>query len=331
MKYVLGVDAGNTKTIALLATTQGKIVGFGRGGCGDIYNTSSPKVALQNVDEAIQAATQFARCRDDEILSAAFSMAGADWPEDFSLIEMALKKRRYAKRIDVVNDAVGALRAGAVEDWGVAIANGTGAAISARSRQGKMWQTSWWQEGGGSRSLGVAALRAVYRAELGIERETGLTAGVLSLFGLQNVEELLHYFTRRLHPALGKEPLVGRLVLDLADHGDAVSYEIVRLEGSNLADYALAAARKVGMVGNEQETVPLVLAGSVFKHRCPLLINAIRDRMQSGCQGVTVHRSELEPSAGSVIIALESAGIKISAAVRACLQETSPPGSFFAT
>ena len=38
MQYVLGVDGGNTKTIALVAALDGTILGAGRGGCGDIYN-----------------------------------------------------------------------------------------------------------------------------------------------------------------------------------------------------------------------------------------------------------------------------------------------------
>src|SRR6185312_1179927 len=37
MSYVLGVDAGNTKTVALVARLDGTVVGAGRAGCGDIY------------------------------------------------------------------------------------------------------------------------------------------------------------------------------------------------------------------------------------------------------------------------------------------------------
>src|SRR5438105_4774145 len=38
MQCVLGVDGGNTKTVALVAALDGTILGAGRGGCGDIYN-----------------------------------------------------------------------------------------------------------------------------------------------------------------------------------------------------------------------------------------------------------------------------------------------------
>ena len=38
---VLGVDGGNTKTVALAARPDGAVVGFGRGGCSDIYGAPS--------------------------------------------------------------------------------------------------------------------------------------------------------------------------------------------------------------------------------------------------------------------------------------------------
>src|SRR5205807_10529707 len=39
--YVLAVDGGNTKTIALVAALDGTILGAGRGGCADIYNAEA--------------------------------------------------------------------------------------------------------------------------------------------------------------------------------------------------------------------------------------------------------------------------------------------------
>jgi N-acetylglucosamine kinase-like BadF-type ATPase len=51
MSFVLGVDAGNTKTIAVLAGLDGRIVGSGRGGCGDILGAGSSEKALAAVAE----------------------------------------------------------------------------------------------------------------------------------------------------------------------------------------------------------------------------------------------------------------------------------------
>ena len=328
MKYILGVDAGNTKTIALVAHPNGKIVGWGRGGCGDIYNAGSPQLALQNLDEAVQAAFQMAGCTAADIVAAAFSMAGADWPEDFALIEAGLKKTSYGQNFVLVNDSIGALCAGAVEGWGVALANGTGAAISARSEEGLVWQAGWWQEGGGGRSLGNSALRAVYRSALGIDGETALTASILKFYGVTTVEELLHQFTRRLDPLPSNVPALGRLVLDVAHAGDATAAGIVQAEGLLLGDYILAAARKVGI---EDKPFPLSLTGSIFKHHGGALIAAILERVQAKNAHVIVERSSLEPSAGALLMAMEKAGVSADLKIRARLKRTSPPLTFYKT
>src|SRR5438874_1534926 len=97
MSCVLGLDAGNTKTVALLARLDGTIIGSGRGGCGDIYGAGSPEAAMAQVDAALAGALAAARARsglglDVSSLSAACcSMAGADWPEDFELIRCELE------------------------------------------------------------------------------------------------------------------------------------------------------------------------------------------------------------------------------------------------
>ena len=61
MTYVLGVDVGNTKTIALAVGREGTIVGAGRGGCGDIYDTTNvyndrSPAAPSSVEDAVGTA-----------------------------------------------------------------------------------------------------------------------------------------------------------------------------------------------------------------------------------------------------------------------------------
>jgi len=328
MKYILGVDAGNTKTIALVARMNGQIVGWGRGGCGDIYNAGSAEIALKHIAEAVTAAMKMANVGSADIVSAAFSMAGADWPEDFILLEKAMNLTYRTSYVTVVNDAVGALSAGAVDGWGVAIAGGTGAGVSARSKEGLAWHSSFWQEDGGARSLGIRALRAVYRSELGLVAKTALSERILAFYRVNSVEELLHLFTRRVGAKPDNAALLARTVLDVAESGDVVAQQIVWAEGVSLADYALAAACKVGIAN---EPFPLILAGSVFKHKSSLLPDAIFERLRLSTTGVTLHKSELEPSAGALILARQAVPRKVSRNLRANLKKSTPPPQVFAT
>ena len=101
MQYVLGVDGGNTKTIALVAALDGTILGAGRAGCGDIYNASiegtswpdSASAAIANIEYAVETALQAAQVKSADLVTAVFNMAGADWLEDFALLETAMKVR----------------------------------------------------------------------------------------------------------------------------------------------------------------------------------------------------------------------------------------------
>ncbi len=174
MSYVLGVDGGNSKTIAMVARTDGAILGVGRGRWSDIYGAPSVDAALGEIERAVIEALNAAGVTREELIIGAFSMAGADWPEDFELLHAAMQQRGFGRTITVVNDALGGLRAGSPDGNGVVVACGTGAALAARSPDGKMWHASFWQEPHGGHDMGNKMLRAVYRAELGIDPPTAL-------------------------------------------------------------------------------------------------------------------------------------------------------------
>ncbi len=344
MSYVLGVDGGNTKTIALVARTDGTILGAGRGGCGDIYaalssdnvtgsaeyGTGSPEAALGAVDAAVVAALDAGGVTTKGLLMAgAFSMAGADWPEDYAFLQAAMERRGYGRTVTIVNDAIGALRAGSPDGTGVVVACGTGVATGARAPDGRTWHTSFWQEANGAHELGRRALRAVVRAELGLEPPTSLTTRVLDHFGQPGVEEVLHLLTARGQPPrrAGMGGLA-RVLMDEAAAGDAVARRIVREQGSLLGDYAVAAARRVGIAGTP---FPLVLTGGVFRHPGCDLPDAVIARVHASSPGVQPIRSRFEPAIGAVLLALETAGVPADDEVRARLAATAPAPCFFAT
>src|SRR5438270_8088024 len=204
MPYVLGVDGGNTKTVALIASLDGTILGAGRGGCGDIYNASagtlwpdSASAAVANIEYTVNAALDAAGIKAADLVTSVFNMAGADWPEDFIYLQTAMQERGFGRTIYVQNDAMGVLHAGSSDDTGVSVVCGTGTATGARAPDGRIWHSSFWQEPQGAYDLGRQVMRAVYRADLGIDPPTPLTARVLDAFGLPTVEDVLHSMTAR--------------------------------------------------------------------------------------------------------------------------------------
>src|SRR5688572_31888082 len=97
MNFVLGVDGGNTKTLALVAREDGLILGTGRAGCGDIYGAESPVAAIAEIERAVDTALQEAGIQVTQLSTCAFSLAGADWPEDFRLLEDAMRDRKSTR------------------------------------------------------------------------------------------------------------------------------------------------------------------------------------------------------------------------------------------
>lgn len=327
MNFVLGVDGGNTKTLALVARTDGAIIGAGRAGCGDIYGATSPAAAIAEIDRAVHTALAQACIQPAELSTSVFSLAGADWPEDFKLLEATMRSRGYGHDIKIVNDAMGALRAGSPDGTGVVVACGTGAAIGARHPDGRIWHSSFWQEVQGADELGGRALRAVYRAELGIDPATKLTERIVEAFAARTVEEVLHRMTGREHSRPNRRQLV-RALFDTADAGDRAARRILISHGKALGDYAIAAARKVGLL---ESPFWLVLTGGVLRHPSPIFRNALIERVRESAPGVQPIQSRFEPAAGALLLALDLAHIDTDAPVLEQLEKSLPGAPFFAT
>ena len=328
MSFVLGVDAGNTKTIAVLAGLDGRILGSGRGGCGDILGAGSPEKALRAVDLAMTGALAGSGAGLGDLAAACFSMAGADWPEDFALLRAEFESRGLGRNLTIYNDAIGALRAGSPDGYGVSVVCGTGAAVGARAPDGRLWHSSYWQEPQGAHDLGFQTLRAVFRAELGLDRPTTLKGRVLEFYKLPTVEAVLHQLTARVREPGPDVGGLARALLDEAAAGDATARRLAAAHGASLGDYALVAARKVGL---EREPFTLVLAGGVLRHRSDVLPAAVVERVRRDAPGVRAMISRFEPVVGAALLALEDMGVKVDAALLDRLAESLPPAALFET
>jgi N-acetylglucosamine kinase-like BadF-type ATPase len=336
MQYVLGVDGGNTKTIAIVAALDGTILGTGRGGCGDIYNASiddtnlpNSAAAIANIEYAIETALQAAQVKAVDLVTAVFNMAGADWPEDFALLETAMKVRGYGHSLTVQNDAMGVLHAGVADNIGVSVICGTGAATGARGPDGSIWHSSMWQDQiQGSLAMSRTAFDAVIRSELGIEPPTTLKQRFLDYFGLESVEEMLHLFTGRVQRQAKRLDGLTRFLLDEAEAGDVIARQIVQEHGRALGNYAVVAARFVGL---ERTPFSLVLAGGVLRHPSKLLANTIIERVQLTSPEARPIHCRFEPIIGVLFSALEAAGMTINEELLKRLVPSLPSPELFAT
>jgi N-acetylglucosamine kinase-like BadF-type ATPase len=340
MECVLAVDGGNTKTIAIVAALDGTILGTARGGCSDIYNAVSldglvnpAMTARANAEHTVMSALDEAHVAAADLAVSVLNMAGVDWPEDVAFWREAMSERGFGRQIIVQNDALGVLYAATPDATGVSVVCGTGAATGARSADGRVWHSSFWQdETHGSTQLGQKLLFAIYRSALGIEPPTSLTQRVLDYLDdyldARSVEGVLHLYHNRLRPAPIPVDRLTPILLDEAHAGDAVALRVVREHGTALGNIAVAAARKVGLEGTP---FPLVLAGGVFRHPTTVLEDAVVAPVRLSSPAVRPIRSPSEPIVGVLIQALATAGIVVDQGLRDRLAATLPTTIFLST
>jgi len=318
---VLAVDGGNTKTLAAVADAGGITRGTGRGSGSDIYNAVTPDEAIDAIEAAARQALAAAGIAGDAVESAAFSLAGADWPEDFTLLAGELHRRLALRAAPlVVNDAIGALRTGSPDWTGIAVVSGTYNAVGARHPDGRVFHLGFWPDGAGGRDLANEGLRAVYHAALGMGPATALTERALALYGVPDAIALLHEFTRRGGLAEPERDRLAPVVLDAADAGDAVAREIVEGKGHVLGLQARACA---GQLELPLDGTRVVLTGGVFGHPTERLAAATMAELP----GAVPVRHGPPPVAGALLLALDRLGVPIDeAAVAAGLPFQLPDG-----
>ena len=338
MPLYLGVDAGNSKTVALLCDATGTVVGYGRSGNGDIYGAESEQAAVDAVVSAVDAALTTAGADGGQIGAAAFLLAGVDWPEDEEFWVEALAVRLPALthlagqgRRPIANDGFAAIRCGELSGIGVAVVAGTGSAVAARGPAGVEWSMSFWiQDAHGASGLVGSALHAVYRAELGLGPPTTLTKRMLAFFGYDTAEEMLHQFTRRSGRPTRQSHTAAREVAAAAADGDEVALRIVRRQGEVLADYARVTAQRVGF-RVESDEVPVVLAGSVLGADRSPVTAALLAALRTGFPGARPRLATLPPVAGAVLDALASADVALGPEIVDRLLDSAPPPDFLQT
>ena len=303
-RCVLAVDGGNTKTIAVVAGGEpAAVLGVGRAGCADIYGAPSPGAALEQMESAVGKALHEAGIGAHDLGAAAFSLAGADWPEDFVLLERELVARLGLRETPiVVNDSLGALRSGSPDWAGVAVVAGTYNAIGARRADGNVFHIGFWPDGAGGRDIARDGLRAVYRAELDLGPPTVLVGRALALYGAADGIALLHEFTRRGGLQIGDQDRLAPVVLDAADEGDAVAREIVAAKGRVLGEQARVCATRAGL---PLDGARVVLTGRVLEHPTPLLADAVMAQLP----GAAAVRHGAPPVLGALLLAFDRIGL----------------------
>lgn len=301
--YILGIDAGASKTHCLVANERGEILGFGSGGTGN-YEVFGLEPAMKEIDTAIVEAIK--PIGIDKIDIGCFCLAGADFPEDFEMLEEAIKKLGRVDRVIIKNDSLAALKAGIVEEkYGIAVIMGSGTNAVGIGKSGE--ESRLFGEGfmfgdwGGAGDISREILHRVFRDYDGRGEKTILSKKVLEFFGETDFVSLaksLYYGRIDRNKIL----LLTPILFECAYEGDRVAVEIVKRIARETALSAWAIMKSLGL---EKEYVKVVLGGSIFKAKGPLLIDYVRAELHSFNPNAEIVIPKYEPVVGALLLAFD--------------------------
>ena len=261
--FLIGIDGGGSKTVALLADVAGRVLGRGEAGPSN-HQTVGVAAAEAALNQAISAAFAGAGLESCPPRAIGLGLSGVDRPADREIIHDWAARHVPGARLVIVNDAEIVLAAGTPAGWGVAVISGTGSIVVGRDREGRTARAGGWgyilgDEGSGF-AIGQAALRAIMRAADGRGPQTALTDAILTHWSLPTPSALIGRLHQTPTPPIQDIARLAARVESVAAEGDAVARRIVEEAGRELALAVAAVVRQLDLRG----PVPCALAGGVI-------------------------------------------------------------------
>lgn len=293
-RHVLGIDAGGSKTVALLADRTGRVRAEARGGGANLVldGVAAVESTLAGVLAGLGQPAPAAAC---------IGIAGVGRPGDAEAVRGVLRRLGLTGPARVENDAAIALVAGAPAGVGIVVVAGTGSIAYGADPGGRTARAGGWGhllgDEGSAFWLGHAALRRGIRAADGRGPATTLGDRVSRSLGLDGPADLIAWFYDQ-EQSRQRLARLAPLVEEAAAEGDAAAEELLAEAAQHLARAARAVARQLAFDG----PYPVVLAGGAFK-ACPSLAGRLER-----CLDLPEARPALlavEPATGAVTLALE--------------------------
>ncbi len=224
-RYLMGIDGGGSKTLALLADETGRVLGRGEAGASN-FQVIGHQAAQAAIQAAMDAAWRNASLAPQSLRGLCLGLAGVDRPGERALFQQWTAQIQPQAQSVIANDAELVLAASTPAGWGLALICGTGSIVYGRSPAGQVARADGWghllgDEGSGY-AIGLAALRAVMRAYDGRGPATSLSEAILGCWGLAAATDLVPRVYQELR---GKHEIaaLASTVEAVAGQGDPVA------------------------------------------------------------------------------------------------------------
>ena len=305
MPYVLGLDAGGTKTVCVVADADGVVKGIGRSGSAN-FQGCGRTFAQRSIAESIERALKMAGAQPSEVAFAYYGISGADRDKDFDIIGSFLSPVNPAREMKLENDTVIALRAGTHDGVGIGLIVGTGMNAVGFNRQGARKRVGglgrWLGDFGSAADL---VEEGIARAMLGHEGRgdpTCLYEKFRTTIGLERLEDIIELFYFDSDRNVDIESMAP-LVFEAANEGDRIALMILQEAGRSLASSTNVLLRSLFQ---PEEEVNIVLGGSVLqKGENPAIVETLMAEVDAAYRSVVFQVLDVEPVLGAVFFALD--------------------------
>lgn len=314
---ILTIDQGQTKTIALLLTEDGAILGIGQAGGASYFKHGIEKASAM-IKEAAEHALSEAGLTAGDITWVYGGIAAANWPEEVEMLQNELKRVFAVGKVTVVNDCVIALRAGTDSDNAIVLCTGSGmnSAVFVDGKLALVYNNYIDLCDQGSEGLGARAFQAAFQSHMHSAPPTTLSARLMDHFGIHDMDRLMLAFYRNQLPRPLKE--VAEIVFEEAAHNEPAALEVIYSFGKSISQYVVGAVRRFDMDPKEFE---VILSGGVFKNQNPLLYETVCSQIHRVYANIRIRQSVYEPIIGAALMALDELGEKKDSRHERCKSE----------
>jgi N-acetylglucosamine kinase-like BadF-type ATPase len=299
-RYVVGVDGGASKTVALIGTEYGRILGRGESGSSNYHNVGAA-AASRAIKKAVIEAQKQTGLREVRLELAVVALAAVDSEIDRAAAVRFVRRTKIARTSYVVHDSVAALYAATQGKPGIIVISGTGSVAAGVNEAGEYARTGGWgyliDDEGSAFDIGRKALTRAFRMLDGRARPTNLISILKRKFQVRMLEDALSLIYAN---GVSVEE-VARLasLVSRAASRDKACEEILNNAGITLAELACAVARRLRMTDDSFE---LATVGGSFKSGRHLL-KPFTARIKSECPRARVIRLKVEPARGAFLLA----------------------------
>ncbi len=300
--YYIGIDGGGTKTEAVLADSEGRILSYKKSGPSAIVGRPSRKSVVE-MKKLISCLCLKAGIPQRQIDHCAIGLNGIDFDFEYEDQEDAFARGLgfSGRAFSLVNDGIVALWGASSSQACVILQHGSGLTSAYRDHYGN---EKLFDHLDSCRCFDIrhAVLVRVARMIKGLVAETAMAEEVLDHFGVTREEYPERFFLKRLSARRQGDFLV-EMVFRLWLDGDHGAGWLIR---NAMEDYSAILKTMIRL--SESSNPAAVLGGGVLKSAPERFWRAISKRIRAEYPEVRFHRPDMPPAFGAAVMGAFKSG-----------------------